>query len=102
MNRKPPAKRQSAKISPENTYVRASLPRLLQAAIAGGCLVITASSFSADQIEMQNGDRYFGKVLSVTTNTVVLQSEVLGTVNLPRARVANIALGTAATNRAPA
>jgi hypothetical protein len=58
----------------------------------------------ADQIEMQNGDRYVGKVLSVTTNTVTFQSEVLGTVNLPRGRVANITLatGAAATNSVPA
>src|SRR6266478_4746406 len=53
----------------------------------------------ADQVEMQNGDHYAGKVLALNTNTVVLQSEVLGLVNLPREKVANIALGTVmATN----
>src|ERR1041384_7289658 len=80
--------------------VRASLPRLLRwVSIAALCFA--QSSFAADQVDMQNGDHYVGKVLSVTTNTVVLQNEVLGTVNLPRARVANISLGTAGTNALP-
>jgi hypothetical protein len=47
----------------------------------------------ADQVEMQNGDRYLGTVLSLDTNTLVLRSAVLGTVNLPRGQVALIALG---------
>src|SRR5712691_5225921 len=53
----------------------------------------------ADQVEMQNGDHYAGKVLALNTNTVVLQSDVLGLVNLPREKVATITLGTVmATN----
>ena len=32
----------------------------------------------ADQIEMQNGDRYNGKLLAMTNGTLVLQSEILG------------------------
>src|SRR5437867_3030902 len=47
----------------------------------------------ADQVEMQNGDRYLGKVLSLDTNTLVLRSDVLGTVRLPRGKVALITLG---------
>src|SRR6185369_1537094 len=47
----------------------------------------------ADQVEMQNGDRYLGTVLSLDTNTLVLRSAVLGTVNLPRGQVALITLG---------
>ena len=46
---------------------------------------------------MQNGDRYVGKVLSLDTNALVLQSDVLGTVHLPRAKVAHVTLGSAAT-----
>ena len=70
-------------------------------------LLLSAAGFwlRADQVEMQNGDRYFGKVLSLTTNRVVMKSDVLGTVNLPRENVATISLGqNAATNtsRAPA
>ena len=55
---------------------------------------------------MLNGDRYSGRVLSVTADTVVLQSEVLGKINVPRKKVANLAFGTnaaapnAATNAA--
>lgn len=54
----------------------------------------------ADQVEMQNGDRYFGKVLSLDTNTVVLQSDVLGTVRLPRGKIAGVAFGVNATTNA--
>jgi hypothetical protein len=53
----------------------------------------------ADQVVMQNNDHYNGKVLSVTTNALVLQSEILGTVTLPRGKVAFITLGSeGATN----
>jgi hypothetical protein len=53
----------------------------------------------ADQVEMQNGDRYLGTVLSLDTNTLVLRSTVLGTVKLPRGQVALITLGSGgATN----
>jgi hypothetical protein len=59
-------------------------------------LFLAAIGSSADQVEMRNGDRYFGKVLSLDTNTVVLQSEVLGAVRLPRGNVALITLGSPA------
>ena len=52
----------------------------------------------ADQVEMQNGDRYAGHVLSLNTNTVVLQSDVLGTLRLPRTKVAVITLGSMPAN----
>ena len=48
----------------------------------------------ADLVEMQNGDCYYGKVLSVSADTVVLESEVLGKINVPRKTVANLAFGT--------
>src|SRR6185436_9804241 len=48
---------------------------------------------SADQIEMQNGDRYVGRILAFTNDTLVIQSELLGTIRLPRHRVALISLG---------
>jgi hypothetical protein len=57
----------------------------------------------ADQIVMQNGDRYNGRVLSVSPTNIVLQSDVLGVVNLSRSKVANVAMGLAAvTNSTPA
>jgi hypothetical protein len=55
-----------------------------------------------DQVEMQNGDRYAGHVLSLNTNTVVLKSDVLGTLRLPRSRVAIITLGPNTTTNSPA
>lgn len=63
-----------------------------------GCAAIllwcAAQSAGADQVEMRNGDRYVGKVLSLNTNTLVLENEVLGTVRLPREKVALITLGS--------
>ncbi len=47
----------------------------------------------ADQVVMQNGDTLHGTVLSVSTNTLVLQNENLGRVALPRAKVTAIVLG---------
>src|SRR5438034_10349096 len=55
----------------------------------------------ADQVEMQNGDRYLGTVLSLDTNTLVLRSAVLGTVTLPRGKVALIHLGSGGSKNLP-
>ena len=52
----------------------------------------------ADQVVMQNGDRYNGKVVSVSPTNVVFQSDVLGTVALSRSKVANVTMGLAATS----
>ncbi|MBI4324501.1 MAG: hypothetical protein HY674_04485 [Chloroflexi bacterium] len=41
----------------------------------------------ADQVEMENGDRYVGKVLLVDDKEVRLQSEIHGPMRLPRAKV---------------
>jgi hypothetical protein len=60
----------------------------------GAGLLVAASSLRADQLEMQNGDRYNGKVLSVSTDAVVLDSEVLGKITVPRKKVARLAFGT--------
>ena len=54
--------------------------------------LLWACGASADQIEMSNGDRYVGRVLSLSGDTLVLQSEVLGNLRLPRARISNILL----------
>jgi hypothetical protein len=61
-------------------------------------LFVVASRLLADQVEMQNGDRYLGRVLSVSADTVVFESEVLGKINVPRKKVASLAFGT---NSAP-
>jgi hypothetical protein len=57
-------------------------------------LLVAAAPVQADQVVMLNSDHYNGKVLSVTTNTLVLQSEILGTVTLPRGKMAFITLGS--------
>jgi len=66
-------------------------------------LVICAvlCSVRADEVVMQNGDHYYGRVMSVTTNSLLLQSEMLGIVNLPRAKVRLVTFGVnAPTNSA--
>ncbi|MGO9204492.1 MAG: hypothetical protein ACLQM8_28555 [Limisphaerales bacterium] len=75
--------------------------RALSAA-AGLALALSAATgrLCGDQVEMQNGDRYAGTVLSLDSNNVVLRSEVLGKVSLPRSQVALITLGTVARTNA--
>jgi len=59
-------------------------------------------SLRADSVLMQNGDRYNGKVLSVTATNLVFQSEVLGPVSLPRSKVAHVAFETNVVVNPPA
>jgi hypothetical protein len=53
-----------------------------------------AVPLAADQLELQNGDRFSGKVLSVSANAVVLESDALGKITVPRQKVARLAFGT--------
>lgn len=64
--------------------------------VSSGIVLLLAIAFSlqADQVDMRNGDRYFGSVLSVSASTVVLQSETLGKVSLPRRSVAHLIFAT--------
>jgi len=55
---------------------------------------VAATRLRADEVDMQNGDRYLGRVLSVSGDTVVLESEVLGKINVPRKQVAGLVFGT--------
>ncbi len=78
-------------------------PGMQRIAVAAACtafaLFTAMGSLQADQVELMNGDRYVGQILSLDTNTVVLQSEVLGTLRLPRSMVAGITIcPTSATN----
>ncbi len=60
-----------------------------------GIIFISAAlALRADQLELQNGDRISGKVLSVSADAVVLDSEVLGKVTVPRKKVTRVAFGT--------
>ena len=65
-------------------------------------LLLGAISLRADQVETQSGDRYVGKVVAVTTNTVTIQNDVLGTVTVPRNKVTSIAIGSPSKAPAPA
>jgi hypothetical protein len=78
---------------------------LAQALVLIACALVLLSAplrVRGDQVEMQNGDRYVGHVLSLNTNTVVLQSAVLGTLRLPRSKVAIITLGPGPKSNSPA
>src|SRR5258708_450903 len=55
----------------------------------------------ADQVQMVNGDRYQGKVLAMTNDTVIVQSEVLGSVKFPRSKVASITFGSTVAPEQP-
>ncbi len=66
--------------------------RILALIIATGFSAAVAAR--ADHVVMQNGDQYFGKVVSLTTNSLSFQSETLGNVTLPRAKVKSVTLGT--------
>src|SRR5262245_15502319 len=61
--------------------------------ICAGLWLTGLAMVRADQVQMTNGDHYLGKVISVSTNIVTFQSDVLGIVNLPRERVASIGFG---------
>ena len=65
-------------------------------------LALSTACVHADQLQMQNGDRYVGKILSVTADSVVLQSDVLGKVTVPRNKVSLLSFDNGTTNPAPA
>jgi hypothetical protein len=61
------------------------------------CLAALAPGpLKGDLLEMTNGDRYAGKVISVTQSNVSFQSGIQGRLNLPRSTVARISFGEAA------
>ena len=57
-------------------------------------MLVASPALLADLVEMQNGDRYAGKVLSMSATAVILESEILGKISVPRAKVASVAFGT--------
>ena len=70
------------------------------ACLAPCLLLLTALSLRADQLQMQNGDRYAGHIVSMNSNSIVLESDVLGKVTLPREKVSTVMFG-AANSAAP-
>jgi hypothetical protein len=59
-------------------------------------LIGNSATALADQVQMRNGDRYVGNVVSLDAKNLVLQSEVLGIINLSRAQVSVITFGAVA------
>ena len=55
--------------------------------------LVATPGLQADVLEMQNGDRYSGKVMSVSPDAVVLNSEVLGKITVPRNQVVHLSFG---------
>lgn len=55
----------------------------------------------ADSMQLVNGDRYSGRLLSVNQSNVVFQSEIQGVVVLPRAKVAQISFQNAVALNTP-
>jgi len=58
-----------------------------------------ATGLRADQVEMKNGERFSGKVLSVSGDVVVFQSETLGKINVPRQKVTSLTFGNSTTSK---
>jgi len=90
----------SREFSPKGT----KLPRVQLHGVKAGnfrpgaavVLILVSLCVRADQVEMQNGDRYVGNVLSLNADVLVLKNEVLGTVKLPRGKVAHITISPVA------
>src|SRR6185369_7492687 len=81
-----------------NTPLRHASLRSVRAFVVAGCICFGLAGVelsAADVIQMQNGDRYAGKILSMDGEAVVMQSDVLGKISLPRAKVAILNLGSA-------
>ena len=75
---------------------------LLSTSCIVAALFLQMFAIHADQVEMQNGDRFVGKVLSLDKNTLVLKNDNLGTLRLPRAKVSTLTFGAnTAANVAP-
>jgi hypothetical protein len=64
--------------------------------LGAGCAFVLSiiPSTHAEQVNMQNGERYVGKVVAISNETVVVKSEVLGILKVPRSKIASITFGT--------
>jgi hypothetical protein len=70
--------------------------------IVAGSLLYFPFCAKGDQVEMQNGDRYSGKVLSYTNNVILLTNDFAGTITLPRTNVSRVLIGTVPSGPAAA
>jgi len=60
--------------------------------------MVAGSRGLADEIVMQSGDRLVARLVALTNDTLVVQSELLGTIRLPRNKVVSITLSTSAAS----
>jgi hypothetical protein len=70
---------------------------MIKKVLLAGCCAFGLSMMlcaHADQVNMQNGERYIGRVVTLSNETVVVQSDVLGTLKVPRNKIASITFGT--------
>jgi hypothetical protein len=69
-------------------------PRLQRFALRACCLAVVLCGFvcsvRADVLICTNGERFTGKVLDETTDSVVFESEIAGRLTIPRSRVSEI------------
>ena len=75
-------------------------PARIYFAVCACLLWLSAITPRADQLQMQNGDRYAGHIVSMSSNSIVLESDVLGKVTVPRDKVSTVMFGTANTTAA--
>ena len=76
-----------------STIIRDAWHYHLGRAFIFAACVLATSFLRADQVETQNGDRFMGKVVSLTEDTLTFQNETLGTLTVPRAKVVSITFG---------
>ena len=68
--------------------------KILSVSFCVWVIFLITSTLCADVVDMQNGDRYYGAVMSVSPDAVILKSDVLGKIALPRKNVASLMFGT--------
>ena len=61
------------------------------------CALLAGVSARADSLHLINGDRYVGNILLVNEQEVQLQSEIVGLLKIPRAKVLTITFGNTPT-----
>ena len=69
------------------------MSRLVLALLVSGFCLFQTASLQADVIELDNGDVIHGTLLKIDEKTLRISNEILGEVNIPRARVHAIVLG---------
>ena len=86
----------TAHSSKEKARPRWFANRHVRAAVVCATFILATGGgrIRADQVVMKNGDRYSGSVLSLNAESVVIQSELLGKVTLPRGKTTLITVGS--------